>query len=186
MKVLALDSASRVCGYAVLTGLAPADLVDAGLLKASTAKRVTADCPGWLQTHLRRPELQAVHRCLSLADDAIALVEEHAPTRIVCEIPSGKAGKGSKAQTSGGALATLGLAGGMVYQAIRGRWPQLTAPVTERQWAHSGLGGGRGSKSRGQADVAALYGFVGYDPARDPGADVADAIALARWWIQRE
>lgn len=193
MRILALDPSSSCVGYAVLTGLEPAELIDGGLIKPSQAKRVTADLPPWLSERLRAPSMRAVHGIYAITATIDELIAEHAPATIVVEVPSGKAGTGSRQQRAGGGLTTLGLAAGAVLErcrhaatAIDAHDPPAVVPVTERQWTSRRSGpGARGPKYQSQAAIAALYRGR-YDPAADPGADLADAIALARWWLQRD
>jgi Holliday junction resolvasome RuvABC endonuclease subunit len=198
MKILALDPSSSCVGYAVLTGLDPADLVDGGRITPSKAKGVTAHLPDWLQDHLRSRAagLGTLTGILSLCSEVRGLIDEHQPDRVVIEIPSGKAGTASKKQGSGGALGSLGLAAGAVLMAAADHHPDGQAavvPVSERHWtprprkgADAVSCGGRGPKWQHQAAMAALYGGPdGYDPKQDPGADLADAIGLGRWWLGR-
>ena len=109
-RILALDPSSSCIGYAVLTGMSPADLLDGGRIKPSQARGVTADMPDWLAEHWRMRELRAVHGIYSMAYEVETLIAAQDPDQIVVEVPSGKAGTGSRQQRAGGGLTTLGIA----------------------------------------------------------------------------
>lgn len=175
MTLLSLDPSSSAVGFAVLRGIEPADLVDAGLLRPSMARGALGELPDWLHHHLRQRELHATWRILSLVRDALELADEHQPDQIVIEIPSGLYGAGAK-QGAKGSLTTYGLAAGAMFGALNHARPLTVAPVTERQWTRW-----RKGKVQHQATVAALYRQ--YQADADPGADVSDAIGLGRWWL---
>ena len=183
MRVLALDPGSQVVGYAVLRGLGAEDLQEGGVLRASLARSVLekAEYPAWLKEMLYAPELTAWRRILSLVGEVEDLVMSAIAVgaQIVVEIPSGKIGTGAR-RGARGALTTYGFAAGCIYQACVSLRHRSVVPVTERQWTR-----GAGSKQKRQDGIAAFYrGY--YDPQTDPGADLADAIELARWWIAGE
>lgn len=173
--ILALDPSSTCVGYAVLAGLSPTELIDAGRLKPSMAADAIPDLPDWLRDHLRQPALKAAWRIAGLVRDAVDLVHEHHPTQIVVEIPSGLFGTGAR-HGARGSLTTYGLAAGAIWSVMDQQLPGQVAPITERQWTPD-----RGAKGKAQLAIAAMY--KGYSMHADPGADVADAIGLARWWI---
>lgn len=173
--ILALDPSSTCVGYAVLAGLSPAELIDAGRLRPSMAVDAIPDLPDWLREHLRQPALKAAWRVAGLVRDAVDLVREHRPRQVVIEIPSGLFGSGAR-NGARGSLTTYGMAAGAIWAAVDQQLPGCVAPVTERQWTPD-----RGAKGKAQLAIAGLY--KGYSLQDDPGADVADAIGLARWWI---
>lgn len=175
--ILSLDPSSTCVGYAVLAGLRPADLIDAGRLTPSMAAGAIPDLPDWLRDHLRQPQLRAAWRVMSLVRDVAGLIQEHQPSLVVVEIPSGLFGSGAR-NGARGSLTTYGMAAGAIWSACNHHLPGRVVPVTERQWTPK-----RGPKHKAQIAIAGFY--KNYNPSDDPGADVADAIGLARWWMSQ-
>lgn len=163
--IFAIDPGSKKTGWAVMG--AREKLIQAGLLlpdKQSTA-----------------PEFR-IHR---MCEDLRNLLDEMQPAVIVIEFTSGKVGR--KRHHGGGAgLAIHGAATGALWReclAWRRALPaeqQLEVKVElilENTWCRSIT-----KKKRIDAVSAA---FPQYDPEKDRGGDVADAIGLASWY-QRE
>lgn len=177
MNVLAIDPSSRCTGYAVLTGLGRDDLVDAGRLRPSEAA-AEIDGPAWWRVWMAQVPLRAYRRMYSMIPDLRDLIVEHRPDWTVVEVPSGLAGSGSR-HGAKASLTTYGAAAGLVLGACG--WfarADRVVPVTERMWIRNSIR----EKSARQRAVARLY--VGrYRSLADGGADAADAIALARWWL---
>lgn len=193
MKLLALDPSSSCTGYAVLVGLEPAGLIDAGQCRPSLSKTALGELPAWRRAHLWQDELTHVRKIRSICRDVADLIKEHQPGSIVVEIASGKFGSGAK-HGARGSLTTYGMAAWAVLAECERQLPAVApgadvvpgvAEVTERQWI-GGRGPGRipSGKDQRQALVQQLYPGR-YDPALDTGADVADAIMLSRWWWGR-
>jgi len=176
MKLLAVDPSSKCVGYAVMTGMEPGELVDGGCLTPSVDRGLLPAYPNWLgvQAHLQGVELMHWRRIMSLGVELMRVIDEAKPDAIVIEIPSGKFGTGAK-HGGRGSLTTYGLAAGMLSGICR-RHGVPVIPVTERQWT-----AGQGNKRKRQAVIAAYYRR--YVCNKDPGADVADAIGLGRWWL---
>lgn len=171
--VLAIDPSSTCTGYALATGLDPAELIEAGRIQASDRRVDGKDAVGdWLN----RKELASMRRILSIIPDLDDVVNRYHPTQIVVETPSGKCGTGSK-HGAKGSLTTYGMAAGVIVHACM-RWCPWTFPVTERQWTSRS-----GGKESRQLAIKLLYPNQ-YDPKRDPGGDVSDAVSLLRWWIE--
>ena len=156
--ILAIDAASIRSGYAVMTG---ADtLVDAGTVGAPA---------GW----------SPADRVALQIDDLADIVAEHRPVRMVVELPATKPharARGRGGSTSG--LGTLGFAAGGIWHAGFAfcALPPVGVPVD--RWT---LGRGRPQrKAQRVAETAARF-----DLPRDIKHldDVADAIALGRWWF---
>lgn len=179
MKLLGIDPSSTCTGYAVLTGLAPHELIDAGRIRPSDAKALWDEVPATVRPHWLGKDLAAMRRVESMLTDVSSIIAEHTPDLVIVEIPSGKIGTGAKNRARG-SLTTYGYAAGVICE--RCRWAVSFAtptgfvvPVTERQWT-----AGQGAKDKRQAAIAAHYCGI-YDSSRDTGGDVADAIGLARW-----
>jgi len=179
VKIVGLDPSSRKTGYAVLSGLEPGDLIDGGLIRPSLK---SSAMPGLLAAAVadmkHYTELAAFRRTLSMIGDIRAVVEEHWPAVCVVEVPSGKAGTGSK-RGARGSLTTYGMAAGFIAALCHPLGMHGTLPVSERTWT-AGLGG-----ERRRADLLVVLYQGRYDRATDPGCDVADAIGVARWALKR-
>lgn len=185
MKLLALDPASRVTGFAVITGLRSVDLADAGVLRASQAK-AALDAVEHLNDAERRwitaHNSAALRRTYSMLPDLAALLAQHDPDVIVIETPSGKVGTGARNGASS-SLTSYALAVGLILGRLDPR-RRVILPVSERVWLGPGTGIPR-SKVKRQACAAVLYAgqYRIEDDAKS--GDIADAIMLARWGWQR-
>lgn len=159
-KLLALDPSSSRTGYAVGTGPARADLIDAGLLVPNGGA--------------------ALRRLRQLRHDLINLLREHRPDAIVLEVPSGKVHGYHRG--GGAGLSIYGMAAGVALDVAwhygwecRRRGIEIK-PVDANLWT-------RGvRKSHRQRCMAHDYQGI-YDPRRDPGGDTADALGLLQWWF---
>jgi len=176
--IMAIDPSSTCTGYAVLAGLAPQDLLDAGRIVGSSGVSACA----WVSPAARdwygRVELAACVRVASMMRDLSDVLSEWRPETIVVEVPSGKIGTGAK-RGARGSLTTYGLAAGAIWEWSRRAIPAgRVLAVTERMWTRSA-----GSKRRRQLMVRAIYANR-YDRSRDPGGDVADAVGLGRWFLE--
>ncbi len=173
MIVLALDPGSVKTGYALLRarpGLlvagrrrGTAELIEAGLLRAPAK-------------HL--PEQRVKTICRELAD----LIAGACPAWAVIEMTSGKVHRRHHRDGWGGSgqgLAIYGFALGAVWRTCLqfGPGPDRVVLVPENDWTASM------PKGRRARFIAAA--FPGYDPAADRGEDIADAIGLGLWWIER-
>lgn len=174
--VLAIDPSSRCCGYALLAGLEPGELLDAGRIVPSESTAGLRPTLPALAAWLERPELLAYRRIVSMLGDLAELVHEHRPAWVLVEMPSGRAGTGSRAGAKS-SLSIYGAAAGVIFEALRHEAdPDRVLPVSERIWT-----AGQGDKGRRQQAIAGFY--PQYDAGRDPGGDVSDAVGLARWWL---
>lgn len=191
MSILAFDPASYVTGYAVLDWRRDAEdaprfdgsplLVSAGRISVTGSKRgmaahVTQIERSWQLLHAVKPN--ANRRVAELEAYVMQVIDIFAPTAIVVEIPSGKAGAGSK-KGAKSSLAVYGYAAGCVRGwASRAGVPVL--PIDERTWTQAaGV-----KKEMRPLTVQGLYPHQ-YDPDDDDGADMADAILLGRWALQQ-
>lgn len=158
MKILALDPSSTKTGYAVADG---GEIIDFGVLTPNRTKD---------------PPNTRIWVMLMACGD---LMNEHRPfSAVVIEDTSGKIA-GRLGRASG--LAIHGKAVGMfIMKAVQfmGGTRQVHL-VLENDWT-------RGTpKAKRQKNVAYLLGDK-YDPAKDPGGDVADAIGLLNWWMDKQ
>jgi len=159
-----------------MIGLEPDELVAGGVLRASESLDAL-NVPDVVRQQLSTPGMGAYRRLQSLKQDLAELIDEVKPKQIVIEVPSGKAGTGSR-HGARGSLTTYGAAAGRLLEVCMG-FVRCTVPVSERQWTV-----GQANKRDRQNVVAAFYGHR-YKIAKDKGADASDAIALGRWWLSR-
>lgn len=163
MKLLALDPSSTRTGYAVGTGPARDDLIDAGLL--------TPDRAG-----------DAVERIRSMRADLLDLLNEHQPDAVIIEVPGPHTHRRIGHHAAG--LPIYGMAVGVIldvcwsYQAKASHRLVRVDTVEPNDWT-------RGSrKAHRMRCMAADY--PGYDARKDPGGDTADALALMQWWFRQQ
>jgi len=176
VKILALDPSSVCVGYAVLKGLRPDELLEAGRLRpgVGVSTNPAAGMKAWCRIERIGCELSELLGTWGFVGAAATLET----ARIVIEVPSGRCGTGSRRGASS-SLAVYGLAAGYVAGLCEAAMPGGVRPVTEREWTPR-----TGGKDRRKIVVAALYKGR-YQPKRDPGGDVADAVLLGRWWWMR-
>jgi len=117
----------------------------------------------------------AIDRIQEMAYDLQQLVEEFQPGAAVLEIPSKHVGKRHNGKGAG--LAIYGVAVGYLL-AVTTSLVDHVLPVDAQEWTASG------KKSDRVAVVKSLY--PQYDPDGDPGSDVADAVSLGLWYLNRE
>jgi len=189
MKVLTLDPSSTCIGYAVLIGLESADLCDTGTITPPNKAGMAAPAIGltgaeW--ANILAMGHPAIARTMAMLGDVSDVVAEHRPDVVVVEIPSGKAGTGSK-RGAKASLAVYGLAAGVIYAAATCFAHEVSAyaiPVDERTWTKlPRIKSQRGDPKAGrQFYLQAVYPGQ-YDPDKDRGCDAGDAILIARWWF---
>jgi hypothetical protein len=135
----------------------------------------------------------AVRRIVRLCDD-LADICAGDPRAVVVEIPSGKVSRKKRARGMNGAgLSVYGMAVGYYLGWLNTVWmkrddERQVHVVTEFEWTNRRIGGRNvaQTKEQRQAWVAQCHRKNGYDPADDPGGDVADAIALGEWWFTEQ
>lgn len=156
LTILAIDPSSTCTGYAVLRG---PSLVEAGVLRP-------------------RVRLAANDRVRAMAADFATLLADHRPDVVVVEDTSGKVARRHGAG-GGAGLAVYGKAVGYLAR-VADVWAELLPSqrsvelVLENEWT-------AGERKEARVRRVALE-YPGYDPAKDPGGDVGDAIALAAYW----
>lgn len=157
-RVLGVDPSSSHTGYAVLDG--PEVLIDCGVLRPNR----DAD-PPLLRIETMITELQAV-------------VAEHEPDVAVVEVTSGKISRRIKRfQPSG--LPVYGMAVGAVWRELVVLMDGAVVAVAENEWT-----GGVPKYTRRLA-VCSQFPQYAQGQTRDPGADAADAIGLAQWYLAK-
>lgn len=138
------------------TGYAVLDdtaVLDAGLIKGTRAAPLLD---------------RLTHMIIEVRD----LFNQYAPTDIIIEVPTGKQYTRRPGYQSG--LAVWAFAAGTIYGYAR----TLGVPVhgvSNVEWTRG--------YSKEKRRLAVQAGCKSYDPQRDKGGDVADAIALAWWWL---
>ena len=157
MHIVSLDPSSIRTGYAVVAS--PGCLLEAGYFSAS-------------------PKDDPIARILSQCQDLRELLYQRKPDAVVVEVSSGKiAGRFGAQKISGQAV--YGMAVGALWcEARQGCAAVYT--VRENVWTR------RTPKRERQAQIAALYPQYAKSIGIDRGADVADAIGLALWWLDAE
>ena len=161
MKLIALDPSSSCTGYAVF---ANGKLIDAGRLRGKSAAT-------------------ALYRISAMRLDLLnELLAEHQPQTIVIEMPLEKQHTRTPGKKSG--LPIWGMAAGALWATCLQYADETTDgpcsvyPVSNTLWTRG--------KSKDARQLAVKMEHKGYDPAKDRGADVSDAIALGQWWLAQD
>ncbi len=156
MWILAIDPGSKRTGWALMrTGA----IHYAGYLESKV--KTPIDRVRWMIRDLR---VQLMIRGLCSELDLT----------IVIEITSGKVNR-NRHGGGGAGLAVYGMAVGMIVQACS-KWVPLDRlhTPTENEWT--------GSTSKAKRIRIAQAEYPDNDAKADPGADMADAIAMCAWW----
>ncbi len=154
--IISIDPSLTCVGYAVW--FAVDTCIDGGLIRPS------------------KPKAPASERVIEICDELHELVDQHKPAEVVVEIPSGKAGTGSK-RGARSSLTLYGFAAGAVFgMLIRHPSTPLVVCYTERDWI---------TASKDERQLTAAATVKGYDPRLDPGQDLSDAICLGIHHIRR-
>lgn len=162
MRLLALDPSSTRVGWALFDG---PGLRCAGLLSPD------------------RGDDSALLRIRRLVERVADLVSTHQPAKVLLEIPSGHAGRGSRAGATG-QLAIYGMAVGAIWidlvhgapAEVLGGCEVLTC--TEAAWT-------RGRPKQRRAELLRLE-HPALDWDADRGLDMADAIGMGAWYLDLE
>lgn len=157
MKLLSIDPSSTRVGYALMTGINT--LLEAGAFRPATSCET------------------ANERNRSMAHDLIATIREHKPDQIIIEdtgshVHAGRAGAGA-------GLMVYGKAVGYFLRICEQEIGHKNVLCVEAQVWSRGI-----RKEKRQAYIAAQ--FRQYDPKRDRGFDISDAIALGQWFFARD
>ena len=162
MKLLAVDPSSTHIGWAKFS---------AGRLESAGVLRPLRSRDSWLE------------RLGAMLDELGHIVGEWGPNVAVVEVPSGTAAAGTTGRM-GGYLAIYGAAVGAVWQDLRTSVPSHAVgggrveTVTERDWTRSVPKERRARWLRGEYPQLAWH--------QDTGLDMADAIGIGLWWLQRD
>jgi len=164
MKILSLDPSSTKTGWAVMRP--PEHLVEAGIITPA------------------KTGLTAPVRILQITRDIRTLLKLHRPETVLLEWVSQHV-QAKRHHGGGAGLAVYGLAVGVAWEVCLewrretgepgGIYPDVVT-VAPNDWT-----AGRPKRCR-QAAIAAM--FRQYDPAKDAGGDLADAIGLGVWWLR--
>ena len=154
--ILALDPSLTCCGWAVLT-----------------SRRQVADCGRILPGSSRKPLGQR----LGFLGQELLEVAAHQPrmTDVIIEVPSGHVGR-NRHKGGGAGLSLYGVAVGYVI-AIADQIGTVHL-VNETEWT------GGTPKDQRVGLIKATTPEYRPHADRDPGGDIADAIALGQWWLQ--
>jgi hypothetical protein len=160
--IVALDPSSVVIGWAVLRP--PEELCEAGLIQPAK--------------HSQSP-IDRIRSMLADLRELLGTIQgPEVPIDIVIEVTSGKV-NAHRHGGRGAGLAVYGMAVGAAWQVCED-WAAAhqarVHAIPENQWAR------RVPKWKRSAAIASL--FPRYDPAADPGGDMADAIGLACWFLR--
>jgi len=174
-RIFSLDPGSKQSGWAVLAYPGEA-LLDAGLLLPAR----TRDNPA--------------ARLTAMKQDLVPLLNQHVPSVIVIEWTSGKVVQ-SRHGGGGAGLPIYGVAVGALWQVCE-YWAATRAEfgakceivlIPENEWTQ-----GRPKIRRQIGGKAALsrvdiiqHLYREYEPEKDPGGDVADAIGVNLWYQRK-
>ena len=140
----------------MLEGLEPKQLIECGRIRSIKSRSIT----------------QRTEATIFTLDQ---IIDRVSPDRIVIEIPSGKVHGRHKGGGSG--LSVYGFAAGAIWRACAELAP--TWPIKDIEWT-------RTKKEKRVSECVELYGQKYIDAKDTKGADIADAIGLGRWFIERD
>ena len=135
----------------------PDKLVDGGLLNPSE-------------------RLSPLQRITDMCQELDDIASDFSIDRCVIEITTGKVSTRHKG--SGAGLGIYGFAVGVIYERARSLFDGKIDAIRENVWT-------AGTKKHNR-QLAATMRFPGYDPDKDKGMDLSDAIALGIWWYDRQ
>lgn len=160
MTLLAIDPSSTLTGYAVMADRMT--ILDAGLLKPDKT---------------RDP---AIMRIIAMTKELTALISEYEPDTILVEMPSTSHGQ-AVSRGAGAGAATYGLAVGVMYWECYNSsdYKSPPVPVGAQEWT-KGI-----PKLKRQQNICMMFPDR-YNPEKDRGGDIADAIGLCCWWFSQQ
>lgn len=100
---------------------------------------------------------------------------------VVIEIPDGKVHGRMKSRSGGAGLSVYGMAVGYLIGKLTADPFVELHPITQTQWTNRP--GVRVVQSKEQRQAWVALRHKNYNPAKDDGGDVADAISLGEWWF---
>lgn len=176
MRVLGIDPSSTRTGYAVLDGGGAAGMGGTGIPRLVEGGYLTPKCQ----------DDPAIQRIEQMGADLLDLVKEQELDAVVLEITCGKVGRRHKG--GGAGLGVYGMAVGVIYGMLLALRAMTDPPVSgwglcavyENVWT------GGVPKGRRQQGIAVMFPEYAAGFAKDPRADVADAIGVALWFMERD
>jgi len=158
-RILALDPASKICGYALL------DLRKDGVDLFEVGR-------------LTSPKKNALDRVRELAADLYDILILAEVENAVVEIPDGKVHASIRGRAGGAGLTVYGMAAGfLLAQCDSALGSDAVHTVGQNAWT-GGL-----SKDARARNIARLYPRHDWGP--DGGHDAADAVGVGLWWAAR-
>ncbi len=128
--------------------------------------------------HQPKKRAKAADRIQLMCDFFANFIQEHEPSQIVIEAPSGKIhGRFSKTKMS--ALAIYGMAVGAIWATCRYCRPSLDVPthlINANEWT--------AGKNKDARRIRAKALLSTYSKTQDPGGDTSDAICLLDWFCR--
>ena len=162
--ILSLDPSSTAIGWAEMS--MAGQLEQAGVIRSS----------------VRSP---AYDRVIDMNSALRTLLDYVKPATILIEWTVGKVAGRQKLRSRGAGLGIYGIGVGAAVMTCYWYQHEMMQieiidiiPVVENDWT-------RGVHKRDRQAAIALQ-YTAYDAAQDPGADMADAIGLAQWWLQEQ
>ena len=160
MKIIPIDPSSTRTGYAVMTGTQSCDLIDFGLIKP-------------------KKTLKAHERVRVMTQALESLIETHEPDLILIEMTSGKVNRGRN-KGGGAGQSIYGYAVGHIAGRMEKKVGEDNVDmVFENDWTR-----GRSKEARAQIVRMCFSKYLSFKG--DSGLDVADAIGIGLWWLERE
>lgn len=156
MILLSIDPSSTRTGYAVMAD--KMTLIEHGILTPAKT---------------RHPPVLRVNAMIEELGD---ILKEYKPDKIIVESPSIAHG-GIQARSGGAGAAIYGFAAGAIYQKCY-EWSKETEAIEVQKWTQ------RVPKLKRQQLIC--MAFTKYDPEKDRGGDIADAIGLGLWWFSQK
>jgi len=115
-------------------------------------------------------------RVVAAIDSLVAVIDEHQPGACVLEVPSGHV-HGRFGSVRPRSQSVYGFAVGAFWQVAK-RYCGRVHPVFVNEWT--------AGKPKPHRQKEVIARCPQYDPVKDKGMDVSDAIALGWWWLRRK
>lgn len=157
IKVMALDPSSTRTGYCFMR-------IDESIIEAGVLTPDKRNAP-------------PAYRIETMCRDLAGLLERIEPDVIVIEWTGGKVGR-RRHKGGGAGLAVYGIAVGALWRTVVVKSPTKTVELIEANEWTRGV-----PKEKRITFIRRL--FKEYDPSKDPGGDVADAIGLVAYYINK-
>lgn len=155
--ILAIDPSSTRTGYCVMQH--DMSLIEAGAVTPSPRAK------------------DALERIESMTWELLDNLAAYEPSHIIVEIPSGKTHRRLQSTNISG-LPIYGMAVGYICSALYYKLDVDITGVNDNDWT-----GGQKKATRAYV-TRSLYPEL--NNKKDSGMDIADAVGLARWWIEKQ